>query len=161
MLKSRLATPAIPAGSVTLITRHAGPPGSSPAGVCCRVNPSVLPLRSVTAVGNPSVLNQKVTLSGRVSAQCRSGGLASMLRRYRFTPAGSVQRVDPSGWVAPVKRWVVPSPSMSSTHLLLRPLTWSALLGWTSSDSPRRVSPLIASEKLLPAGLLEWSSSEL
>ncbi len=101
-------------------------------------------------------------MSGRVSAQRRSSGLAAMLRRYRLTPAGSVQRVDPSGWVVPVKRWVVPSPSMNSTHLLLLwLLTSSALLGWMSSGSPSRVSPEIARETLLPTGLWEWSSSEL
>jgi hypothetical protein len=55
MVKSRSATPAIPAGSVTRMTRFLGPPGSSPAGVSCRVKPMVLLLRSTTAVGNPSV----------------------------------------------------------------------------------------------------------
>ena len=51
-----------------------------------------------------------------------------------------------------MNRWVVPSPSMNSTHLLLFPLTWSALFGWMSSGTPSRVSPEIAREKFSPAG---------
>src|SRR6266508_5491097 len=112
-------------------------------------------------VGKPSRSKKKVTLSGRVSAQRPLVSVVGRLRRYRFTPGGSAQRVTPSVPVVPVNRWVVPSPSLSSTHLLLWPEISSALLGWMSSGSPRRISPLIDSEKLLPAGLLEWSSSEL
>lgn len=78
-----------------------------------------LPLRSSTMVGNPSTSKKKVTLSGRVSAQRPLLSLVGRLRRYRFTPAGSAQRVEPSPRVVPVNRWVVPSPSVSSTHLLL------------------------------------------
>src|SRR5215467_10531152 len=148
-----------PASSVTWVTWNLGPPGSSPGWTAVSVKAMVLPFPSVTKVGKPSWLYQKVTRSGRVSAQ-NLGLVVSVVteRRNRWTPGGSYQEVVPSELVTPVKVWMVPSPSTKLMNLLERPAMLSALLGWMSIGSPKRVSPEMASDQLLPMGESECSS---
>src|SRR5215467_6672451 len=148
-----------PPASVTLVTWNLGPPGSSPGWTAVSVNVSVFPLPSVTKVGKPSWLYQKVVRSGRVSAQYL-GLVVSVVtdRRNRWTPGGSYQEVVPSELVTPVKVWMVPSPSTKLMNLLERPAMVSAWLGWMSSGSPKRVNPEMANDQLLPMGESECSS---
>src|SRR5215813_1708470 len=79
-------------------------------------------------------------------------------RRKRWTPGGSNQAVVPSGLVTPVKVNSLPVPSTRLMNLLERPAMLSALLGWMSSGSPKRVSPEMVSDQLLPAGDSECCS---
>src|SRR5215472_2708266 len=148
-----------PASSVTWVTWNFGPPGSSPGWTAVRVNAMVLPLLSVTAVGKPSWLYQNVTRSGRVRAQ-NLGLVVSVVteRRKRWTPGGSNQEVVPSGLVTPWKVRSLPDPSTRLMNLLERPAIVSALLGWMSMGSPKRLSPEMESDQLLPAGESECSS---
>src|SRR5262245_26740792 len=106
MVKLRLGAGLVPcpAASVTLVTWNLGPPGSSPGCTAVSVNESVFPFLSVTKVGKPSWLYQKVTRSGRVRAQ-NLGLVVSVVaeRSQRWTPGGSSQKVTPSEPVTPVK----------------------------------------------------------
>src|SRR5215831_18310349 len=79
-------------------------------------------------------------------------------RRKRWTPGGSNQDVVPSGLVTPVKVNSRPVPSTRLMNLLERPAIVSALLGWTSRGSPKRLRPEMESDQLLPAGESECSS---
>src|SRR5499427_1336292 len=148
-----------PAASVTWVTWNLGPPGSSPGWTALKVKLSVLPFLSVTKVGKPAELYQNVTRSGRVSAQ-NLGLVVSVVteRRKRCTPGGSNQEVVPSGLVTPWKVSSLPVPSTRLMNLLERPAMVSALLGWMSSGSPKRLRPEMGSDQLLPAGESECSS---
>src|SRR5215471_8447421 len=88
---------------------------------------------------------------------CRLVSVDTCLR-YRWTPGGSSQKVTLSEPVTPVNVSSRPVASTRLMNLFERPATLSALLGWTSSGSPKRVSPEMESDQLLPAGESECSS---
>src|SRR5258708_5131516 len=161
MLKLRMGAgfAPCPAASDTWVTWNLGPPGSSPGWTALSVRESVLPFLSVTKVGKPAELYQKVTRSERVRAQ-NLGFVMSVVteRKYRWPPGGSNQEVVPSGLVTPVNVSSLPVPSTRLMNLLERPAMVSALLGWMSSGSPKRLRPEMESDQLLPAGESECSS---
>src|SRR5258708_8338146 len=104
MLKLRLGAgfAPCPAASVTWVTWNLGPPGSSPGWTALRVRESVLPFLSVTKVGKPAELYQKVTRSERVRPQ-NLGVVMSVdtERQYRWTPGGANPGAVPPRFVTP------------------------------------------------------------